>query len=348
MTPYLFALFFVTASTAVAYKAKKANYRHIAIALSLSAMIALAGLRDISVGTDTINYISLFHNNYSLYELNDLPYEYGFSIFIWMLRQFTDSNAIYLTSIAAVAATCFAISISKNSEKYHVAFFLLLAAGYFTYSFNTARQGIALAIFSLAVKSLLERRFWRYAIVVTIAGMFHASAFITLPAYYFVQVRQGWRQWMILFLFLVLFFLFGEAVLRYVYSLSDKYDAYRNSDITGGYIGFATSVVILLIFAILSNKIYQSRADYLKLMSFYALGIIASLGLIFYSQHPSGPLRVGIYFSFVQIFMWPIVFANLRKNLTGHVVGVGFFIFFTIYFYLTTSTFGDLVPYVFS
>lgn len=348
MTPYFINLAVVIGLVFSAYHSKRWQGRLILLVLAATAMIILGGFRDETVGTDTENYVTLFSNNYELSQLGELPYEYGFSVFVWAIRRLSESYAWYLLLSAALVVGCFSVAIFRNCKNYPVAYFVLLTAGFYTYSFNTARQGIALAIFSLAIRSMFKEKVFNYFLLIAIAALFHVSALAALPIYWVSKVRKVRTRNLLLVATLIVLLLCGGFFLRGAFSLSDKYEVYAEASAGGGYVSFAFNASLAVAFLILKKYMNRFSFEYGVYLNIYLLGLAVSFSLLLLNQHPSGVLRLGSYFFFVQIFIVPLIFLNMPRTASGAFVKSGFVLLYLTYFYFSLSAFGGLVPYEFN
>ena len=146
--------------------------------LAFAAMVTVPTLRDSKVGTDSPAYVRYFYETTSFLEaatrtFGDKQLEYGFSILTWMAHIFSDQYWALFMVIALAAVACSQWAILAYSRNTAISFFVSLTMGMYTMFFNTARQGIACAICTLAIGPLIKRNFPKYVIIVLVAALFH-------------------------------------------------------------------------------------------------------------------------------------------------------------------------------
>ncbi len=158
----------------------------------------LMGLR-IGVGTDYDHYAGAYERWGSMGL--QASARGGFSIeylnyAVAMLARFVFRDyhgylfAMYLLTILPVAlylkGNCLKVSFFWTMLLYHC---ILFPA-----SLNTVRQLTAAAILMLGHKFIFKRQFWRYALVVLIAAMFHTSALLGILLYgLYGRTKNTWR-----------------------------------------------------------------------------------------------------------------------------------------------------------
>ena len=85
------------------------------------------------------------------------------------------------------------------SEDFAYTMFLYLASSEFAGPMNALKQMTAVSIIYLAIPYVVERKFFKFAIAVGIAVLFHQTALIWLVMYFFVT-GEPWSKKMTLFL----------------------------------------------------------------------------------------------------------------------------------------------------
>ena len=108
------------------------------------------------------------------------------------------------------------------------------------------RQGIAVAIFLLAVPALMERKLVRYVLLVVLASQFHVSVLLMLVVYLIPYMRLStfgdWFKWGAL-IGIVMFSL--SWLLTWLLISSAYYGHYLHSDYADGGVRSATVLLII-------------------------------------------------------------------------------------------------------
>ncbi|MCG3859940.1 EpsG family protein [Psychrobacter sp. Ps2] len=310
--------------------------------LPLIALTLFAGVRSYWVGTDTVNYTRNFNNRLQpeYFRFNE-DIEYGYQLLEYWLLHVT-ANYFWLLFITSfVIVYCYLSIIKKYSVNYWFSIFLFITLGVYTFSFNGLRQGIAMAMFTLATPYLLEKRLFPYLLVCAIGSLFHVTALFIIPFYFIVNLRVRPAYKIIATFFGSL--LVSRLLVSYISSTNDRYEDYAKvSEESGGFLtlGFYTVLMLLIIIASYVYKIKDK--NFQKLLTFYASGVASVIPLAMLGTNASGPQRLLSYFTWTLILILPVVLKKIN-NIYIYIISVFIFI---IYFILSTSRFSDLSPYV--
>lgn len=338
MFPYLLVLSFVIFW--IVLEKKALNRKSFWIPLFLLTLFA--GLRSYRVGTDTGNYTRNFNSqlNIDSFEFNK-DIEFGYQVLEYALLSVTSHYFWLLTITSFIIIYCYLSMMKKYSVNYWFSVFLFITLGVYTFFFNGLRQGLAMAIFMLAVPALLEKKFINYLLVCLFASLFHITALFIIPFYFIVNLRIK-PIYKILITFLGSL-LASRFLVFYISSTNDRYKGYAQaSEEAGGYltIGFYTFIMILIIFV---GYLYRIKDKHFqKLLTFYASGVVFIIPLAMLGTNPSGPQRFLSYFTWALVLILPAIF---RKINNIYITGLTVFIFL-IYFFLTTTKFSNLTPYI--
>ena len=166
------------------------------VVLLFLVMTCFAGFRSSKVGTDTGSYTRGFEQ--TAYEDKDigtgfsaLGEEPGFYYLERALGGLSNDYVVLLTGIAAVFCFFALRSISRNSAMPTLSLFVFITLGYYTFVFNAARQGIAMAIYRTAIPFLIQKRFWPYTLIVLCAAMFNKTIVVAIPLYFIFRMKYS-------------------------------------------------------------------------------------------------------------------------------------------------------------
>ncbi len=315
--------------------------------ISCTALVLVAGGRSSYVGTDAGYYARMFSNTNSFNDVINTKLEPGYFILCWIAHAFSDNYISIFTIVASVAIICLAWGIRKYSVNQAVSFFIVLVGGYYTFFFNGVRQGLASAVYFLAIGSIYRKNVYLYTVCVVVAMFFHKSAIIALPAYFLITRKNNFR----LNLFIVAFGVVFAFLFDFFIDLGEVIDPrYHQYGMVikegGGFVSLTFTVALCLGFVFFKTKIIRYREMYDPLLNMFLLATIIIIVSTLRETSASGIRRLAMYFSMSSILLWPIVYENIRgrriKTLFLFCFASGYF----LYYALTLQAFGNLVPYM--
>lgn len=111
---------------------------------------------------------------------NFIEFGYGFLNF---LCSRVSSNPVLMFTVVALITLFPIYKVVTKSEIPWMSLVLYLAIGYYFQAANTVRGFLAASIVIFSYKYVIERRFWKYCIVILFAALFHSTAMLMLPVY---------------------------------------------------------------------------------------------------------------------------------------------------------------------
>jgi hypothetical protein len=252
-----------------------------------------------------------------------------------------------LFTLAAIIVTlCFMMAIRKLSVNPAVSVFVLLTSGSLFYSFNGLRQGLAMAIYFLAIGAIYQRRFWVFLVCVAAACFFHYSAVMVLPTYFMVPRKNDVRYNVFIFVLTLISFLSFSKLINLAGQVNPKYSAYGMVVEGGRGLVYASSLLAVGgFFLYFKSHIQQHRSLYDFLLNLYLLGLAVITLCVLTQTSASGIMRESGYLTSSQILLWPIVFVNVRQRLNRHSLLAAFALLSSVYYGMTLRAFSHLVPY---
>ncbi len=172
------------------------NRRRLVIALISLQLFLILALRADTFGTDLANY-KIYYDYYRTLSLWDVikgfrpiggsahsyGVESGYVLINWIIGKLGFSFSGYLVVYAALIVPSVAIFIDRYCEDAALGLATFVSLGGFMSLFATMRQSFALAVFLFAIPALVDRKFWKFALFVLLAGLFHQSFFIAILLY---------------------------------------------------------------------------------------------------------------------------------------------------------------------
>ena len=95
-------------------------------------------------------------------------------------------------------------SIPKKLLFYFI--FFLFCTEFFFWSMNGVRQFTAMSLFLFSIKYILNQKIFKFIITLSVAGLFHKSAFIFFPLY-FIPYKKLYNKAIMIIIFIFSFFL---------------------------------------------------------------------------------------------------------------------------------------------
>lgn len=151
--------------------------------LAAGALVAVMGLRDVRVGTDTPMYYSLYsmlEPTFWREEIAASPQEVGYTALSLLLRSVTDHPHVIFWVAAVLTVVPVMARLLREGRSAWFALALFVMLGYYVTPMNALRQGIAVALLFYAEDHLHQRRWGRYALLAAVASTFHISAVIAI------------------------------------------------------------------------------------------------------------------------------------------------------------------------
>lgn len=173
-------------------KIRGAMLSNLLVFICLVAIVLVIGMRDVSVGTDTVNYV---RNYYRVRDCACLEgkFEPGFQILTFLVASTGVSSATYLSILAALLVLLVWLFLNNMSQMFNYSnvivwktrlatlIFILISPFFFNASVNVLRHGLS-AFFLLNTATFFLRNQWSRVILFgLLAVLFHRTALLYLP-----------------------------------------------------------------------------------------------------------------------------------------------------------------------
>lgn len=229
--------------------------------LTFFAIVIVVGYRDESIGTDTEEYIKIFH---MLVQGGDGRYEPGFVAVVRLISFFTVNVKLFFLIVAAIILlgyiTLFVNLVDwKSSDRRNadivLIFGLLMASSWFvTATINGIRQGMALPFAYLSLFLFFQKRYgWSLALML-LSVSFHFSSFALIPFFILAYFKRFW----LFFTVLVSALMYSLGFLELIVAFFSKflgipvYEFIRNYGVDFGYrVGFQADLFLYSLFWLL-------------------------------------------------------------------------------------------------
>lgn len=347
VSPIIIALFVAIITNESVFENKLSTRTFFVISFIVIAL--MIGLRHYSNGsTDTMfyckNWIKLSKMSFPQFKdfLNEADMEKGYLLFAWSFSQIFPKYQALLIISGIFFAFSICSFLKKNCKNPMLGLLIFNCFGLFNFLVQGLRQGIAMCICLFAIEFYKKNKPIRFVIVVFIASLFHASAWIFLIVYFlrFLKIT------------LPSFFLFitggviGFSLLPKVFEImntiiNDEYEIGTASE-EGGIITIAIYLVITFVTLFLYDK---SKENEFYAMFFY-MCCIAMTAMIMRNFVSSIVERIAHYFSFGVLVTVPNCIENIEDRALKSTVTIIVSLLFII-LAIHKATYSTLVPYEF-
>ena len=194
------------------YLRLKSQSQLVFLASYLLFLALFVGMSDMFGGYDRYIYGEAFdsiadttteHGSYRANNAFDyFPSEPGYTLLNIFISFFTANRYIFILAITFLIYTLLFVSLKKYADNYAFAVILFMGL-WFYFSFTYLRQVLGATIVWLSIDYIVQRRFWKFLLVVLIAMSVHKSAIIFFPVY-FIPMRKFPPRMIIRLMLLVL------------------------------------------------------------------------------------------------------------------------------------------------
>ena len=274
------------------------------------------GLRRIDVGVDLQNYIPFLKRviEFNYKELFTIGFEPGYNMYCSIIMGIFKNEQIFLIITAAITLFGAGYFIYKNSKNYFFSIFIYVTFQFYIFLFSGLRQAIAISILLLSTKFIKERKVIKFVILVLLAGMFHKSAFIFLPAY-FIAYKKITTKYIVTIIGIgVMLFLLREHVMIFVTRY--LYTGYDTLDNQGGGYGLLLLLLILFMAAFYFKK-NTLEIDGTNII-WYNYSIIAIL-IQMLASIEGNVARLTMYYSISMVILIPNVLEAIKPKEISYV-----------------------------
>lgn len=155
-------------------------------------ILLLGVLRSEVLGVDTLNYKNNYWDVYkNLDLLNAIKYDsdVGYGLMNWGISRFTSDFWVFRAILFAITFSIISVWIWKYSKNVALSYFIFIALGFIGFDFTILRQALAVSLSVWSYKYLIERKTFKFVLIVLLAAFFHKTALIMLLIYPLLSKR---------------------------------------------------------------------------------------------------------------------------------------------------------------
>lgn len=315
-------------------KVKSKNKKILFTILSFVPFFGVMAFR-YGIGYDYLNiYDKIFH---TIINGGISNWEPGIVYMIKLISMFSN-DSFYFFLVTSLLISFFTYKgILSNSEKPWLSLLLFIIGGFYMESMNTVRQFVALAMFIYAIKYIKSKEPIKYIIWILIASLFHTSALVLLPLYFFCRTRLTWKKRLIVSLLLILTIPMISSGFYWILAQT-KYSFYMTGVYADANPTYSELIIASILF-IAASIFYKRGKDnewyniyYNLTFVFLIIGVLSFKVLLAY--------RIIMYLKITTIFMVPSIIGQVHKSKNRIIYYMLFIIFFSAITILGAYKFG--------
>lgn len=226
----------------------------------------------------------------------------------------------------------FVLALHDQGSNYAFSLFLLLTGGYYFNSLNTVRYYLALAIALYSMKYVLRGEYGKFILWVAAGTAFHKSILLVIPVYltarWLAAIRLKKWHYVAGFIF-ILSLIFGKDIYRGI--IFRFYGFYENSAFDNGrlsYVNILKCVAVLILCGICYRRSLRDNVT----ARFYFFLNVAGLVTFCCGTFIPEVSRIAYYMIISQIFLIPMLLAEMEGTWLRRICYAGVIGAFTVYF----------------
>ena len=333
------------------------------VILGILILAIVSGIRDYSIGTDTLNYNLVYnyaHNSVNIIQYcNSLKHvngtEYGFSILSYLVAKVgLNPHGFYFICQLLIAINVY-LALDKMSENLSVTLgWMTYCFMFYTSSFNILRQMIALSFILLGIAYLYKNKMIKAMVLLGLACLFHTSSiigvFIFLTGYCVLKIKSKKKLVLAISIIVIMIILLPNIIgfLNLNGAFSDKYSEYMVEGVKVPILITVSSrlpLIICMFLSILKNRGTIKRQD----IYIYLLIVFELIMLPLQNISPA-VARLLLCFGISKIVGYPLIINNIKTNYAFiNVIEKSLFIIYLgLVFYLQVlmNNNGMVYPYI--
>lgn len=307
--------------------------------LSIAVTVALAGLRDYSIGIDTKNYLRIYWQpavsfssigEYFKYYFVRGYSEPLFALLVSVIAQLFGEYRVFLFAVHTIIIGCVYVGAFRMKAHANPVFTLLVFyLLYYSQSLNISRQYMAMAIIFAAAADIEKGKYLRYLFFVVIAALLHNTGiFGVMPMviYRVIYTQREQKNVSLARRFVICTLLVGGVYLFVPMAqllirnglLSRRYLFYMNEEGTSNYL---LTLLFLLVEAVGLVLFWKSFKKNNLHADFYIFCSLAFFLLTVMASSLQYGKRIASYFSILNIISLGMLVECQKKKRNREILG---------------------------
>lgn len=299
------------------------------------------------IATDWLSYYPWFENldiknlfniGYWKSHNNLISFEAGFTIYSMILKKVSDNYFFFQFISTCLDVLVLNYFLRKYSPYYVLGFLVFFVFQGIGYSTNLLRNVKSLMLFLLSIQFLLQRKPLYYFSLNILGMLFHSSAILYLPLYFFVH--RNWPRSILIASFIIGNFIFffnidivKGLMIDAIRLLGGKYELLGERYLSGQEkvisVGYFERILTCLLVIFNYKKLISLRKEMPFFLNIYTLYFTF---YYFFSGIEIISLRLSILFIFSYWVIWPSIYKiiALKKNKQLFLLFIFIFSFFKV------------------
>jgi hypothetical protein len=249
-----------------------------------------------------------------------LYYELGWRYYVKTLSSLSDNEGILIFTTGAIILYSYLALIKKHSTKPWISIFLFITIVFYN-SLFVLRQNLAIAICLFSFPFIIERKFWKFILVVGTASLFHKTSIIFIAFYFLYLLKLKIKMILTLLVAGFSFNYLYHFMLETTISYFPVYEVYLNSGEKANVTTFLISLSVLLFIGI---QYYPfKKIDKYEKLFFITIIFLTLFDFVRIGSSASTTARLSAYFYPAIIILLPNAIENIKTPSLKYLSTVG-------------------------
>ncbi len=288
----------------------KMNLGLILVAIQL---IAILTFRADNIGIDTRGYHLRFLR-YGVMTFEEMSLEHqeiGFSLLIKLIYTLGGNFRWFLFVTSCIMIIPVVYVAGKYSPYPYLSVMLFIVFDYYAFMFSGIRQGVAIGFSVWSFKYIHEKKLFKFLIIILFASLFHKSAYLFIPAYFFARTNVNKNTLWVLAIIFVTVFIFKNQMYAFVEkNLFTTVDNYYRAKNTGAYMWFLMTLIISVSCMLAMEKMNGRGCVFNQSAMLVSVGTI----LMIFTMIGTNAKRIGEYYTIYSIISIPHVIRSINNS----------------------------------
>lgn len=308
MTIYVGAFAFVLILNIFFECSRKKRTREIIFSIACLSVWFISAFKNYNIADDIVRYCIHFREISEL-EWNRIalfPFEFGYVLLNKIISTFSQNNYFFLIITESLILIPIFLFIWKYSKMPLISL-LIFMTFFWELSLYILRQGIAIAFLLWSCRYIINRKFFKFTLLVVCAALFHKTALVFFPMYFIYKLKIDYIALLLSIIANIIFVLKGPKIIDFL----KQFSRLNYSNIHKGGINLYIFLWLTVLISFVIIKASQGHSDYDQLTFNMCLVASAIQPLSFSFSLFS---RIVVYFTFGMILIFPSILYKLLYN----------------------------------
>lgn len=284
--------------------------------------------------------LSVLTNNFQKYN-ETIRTEFSYSLFCTLLKNIGTNDYVNLyiliTTYALLGLTFKIKGISKLTDLTFLSFFIYFCNFFMLQELIQMRAGVAIGLILISIVYLQKGEYYKYFIILLIAGFFHTSAYLTIILPFLKKFKADFKYWTIIFFICIMVNALQFDIIQiidfvpfdyYQFKLKSYIELQEQDNFSINYwnIPFLIqNLIIILVFAY--QKKLETTNQYVNIL--LNMACLSSCCFLFFGQIPGFAFRISEIFNSSLIILIPLLTKVIKPKAIAeiivYIIGIGLF-----------------------